>query len=103
MEFFVKLELAPKESVVELNWEDAMLYCRLLNIEGKSDWRLPTKEEMDYLYQNLYVCDFKWTYWTSTEQNTNYAWYHCFNPMTNGFQNNVHKNRIISVRAVRSL
>lgn len=31
----------------ELNYRDALLYCSLLDIDGKTDWRLPTDEEGD--------------------------------------------------------
>ena len=31
----------------ELNYRDALLYCSLLCIDGKTDWRLPTDGECE--------------------------------------------------------
>ena len=36
----MKIEVAPKEYWKELKYADALLYCALLNIDGKNDWRL---------------------------------------------------------------
>ena len=36
----MKIEVAPKEYWKELTYADAILYCALLNIDGKNDWRL---------------------------------------------------------------
>jgi hypothetical protein len=30
-------------------WEDALLYCEELSLEGKDDWRLPNKKELESL------------------------------------------------------
>jgi hypothetical protein len=35
----MKIEVSPKEYWKELKY-DAVLYCALLNIDGKNDWRL---------------------------------------------------------------
>lgn len=35
------------------NWDQATTYCQELVVEGNSDWRLPTKEEL----KSLVVCD----------------------------------------------
>ena len=43
------LEFAPKSTEVILPWEDAILYCTGLEVDGKSDWRLPTISEMKLL------------------------------------------------------
>ena len=32
-----------------LSYEDAKLYCFSLNVDGKTGWRLPTKEECEQL------------------------------------------------------
>ena len=34
------VEVSPKEYWKELTYADAVLYCALLNIDGKNDWRL---------------------------------------------------------------
>lgn len=99
--YTMQLEVAPKSTEIKLNWEEAMLYCRLLDIEGKSDWILPTQEELAYLYRNREKYDFEcdW-YWSSTELNANGAWLQYFG---SGIQANDYKNGSSYVRAVRSL
>jgi hypothetical protein len=69
----MNIEISPKEYERELNWEDAMMYCQLLIIGGKEDWRLPTITELNYIYnsENDFVGAY---YWSSTENKGNYAW-----------------------------
>ena len=96
----MNIEISPKEYERVLNWDDAMMYCQLLIIYGKDDWRLPTIEELDYIYhsKNDFVAS---KYWSSTENNGNYAW---FQNMSSGGQNTINsKNNSNYVRAVRSL
>ncbi len=33
----------------KLNWNDALLYCSLLIIDGYDDWRMPTILELQYV------------------------------------------------------
>ena len=40
------IEIAPKEYWKKLKYYDALLYCSLLVIDGKNDWRLPTIDEV---------------------------------------------------------
>jgi formylglycine-generating enzyme required for sulfatase activity len=39
------IEVAPEEYWIKSTYEDAKFYCFSLNIDGKSGWRLPTREE----------------------------------------------------------
>ena len=59
-----------KDSNVAKNWSDALDYCENLTYAGISDWRLPNKNEIQYLsdFNNL---------WTSTTSagNPAEAWY----------------------------
>ena len=66
----MNIEISPKEYEKLLNWYDAMMYCQVLVIDEKYDWRLPTKEELDYIYhsKNDFVGSF---YWSSTDDNDN--------------------------------
>ncbi len=35
-----------KNEAGEYRWADAVDYCQALNLAGKTDWRLPNKEEL---------------------------------------------------------
>ena len=64
----------------ESNWYNAQdLINKATNhsIEGKNftDWRLPTKKELDLMYKNKYLFGFASdNYWSSTEDVNNVAW-----------------------------
>ncbi len=77
------------------NWNDAKEACANLG----NGWRLPTKEELNYLYQNRdkigYENDY---YWSSTEGGNGNAWLQAF---YNGMQSNFDKRNKYGIRAVR--
>jgi hypothetical protein len=62
----MNFEIAPKSTEVQLNWDDARLYCFSLNIDGKTGWRLPTAVELTEIHN--YDNDFgiRGWYWTSS-------------------------------------
>jgi hypothetical protein len=95
----MNIEISPKEYERILNWDDAMMYCQLLVIDNKNDWRLPTKAELQDIYhsENDFIPSY---YWSSTEFNSGYSWYQIF---SDGYQDPNLKNCIYYVRAVRSL
>ena len=96
----MKFEIAPKSTEIESNWFDAKLYCFSLNIDGKTGWRLPTKEELNEIYQSENDFDDR-GYWSSTEANGYYAWLQNF---LNGYQgNNTKCYGGFYVRAIRSI
>jgi formylglycine-generating enzyme required for sulfatase activity len=42
----MNIEIAPKEyRIYDVSYNEAILYCFQLNIDGKIGWRLPTEEE----------------------------------------------------------
>jgi hypothetical protein len=45
-----KLMWAGKDNGKDVNWHNAMKYCRDLRLAGYSDWRLPTIEELQGIY-----------------------------------------------------
>ena len=74
------------------------------------DWYLPSKEELNLMYQNKATIDATATansgsgfasdyYWSSSEFYSNVAWYQYF---LNGYQNNYYKSSTYRVRAVRA-
>lgn len=96
----MNFEIAPKSTEIQANWNDATLYCFSLNIDGKIGWRLPTKEELNQIYQS--ENDFeKYFYWSSTENYGDGAWLQGF---AGGTQVSHSKINIgINTRAVRDL
>jgi hypothetical protein len=71
------------------------------NYGAPNDWFLPSKDELNELYQQKNtVGGFTTTwYWSSSQINNNYAWNQVFN---NGNQTNDVKNNTVYVRAIRA-
>jgi uncharacterized protein DUF1566 len=85
------------------DWENAMRVCEELELNGYSDWRLPTREELDILYTILKlkgIGDFEdVSYWSSSELNSYYAYRQNFKTGRTDRQGNKSKQQF--VRAVR--
>jgi|SaaInl47_10m_RNA_FD_contig_111_230133_length_2760_multi_5_loop_3 hypothetical protein len=87
----------------------ASLLCQDLDLEGKTDWYLPSKYELNLMYENIgqgnvlglgNLGNFANTYyWSSTEYASSNAWFQNFN---NGNQNYNNKGNNLRVRAVRA-
>ena len=94
------LLVAKYDFPVEMNWEDAGKACHNL---GKG-WRLPTKYELNLLYENLdKIGGFsvvEYCYWSSAEYNNSNSWRQNF---FYGRQFKYLKISKCNVRAVRSL
>jgi len=77
--------------------------CANLVLGGYSDWFLPSKDELNLMYENLKVAevgDFAdFSYWSSSEYNASGAWNQHF---SGGSQNPNGKNGTERVRAVRA-
>lgn len=78
--------------------------CANLGLGGYSDWFLPSKDELNLMYENLKVAGVGgfadgW-YWSSSEFNALIAWFQDF---YNGYQYfNFYKGNTYRVRAVRA-
>jgi len=73
----MKFEIAPKSTEIKENLDNAKLFCLFLEIDGKRDWRLPTKEELDDIYKSENDFEKSW-YWSSTKDNGDYTRSHEF-------------------------
>ncbi|MGK5090932.1 DUF1566 domain-containing protein [Deltaproteobacteria bacterium TL4] len=92
------------------NWETALTYCEGLTLGGRTDWRLPSKNELqsivDYsvyspAINSTYFPNTKSSnYWSSTTSAsyTSYAWYVYF---YNGYVDGYYKTNTNYVRCVR--
>lgn len=78
--------------------------CAELNLNGFNDWFLPSKDELNLIYQNLFVNKMGGgftanDYWSSSEGSFNTAWMQYF---YNGKQSNTRKDPTARVRAIRA-
>ena len=77
--------------------------CANLTLGDYSDWFLPSKDELNLMYENLKVFGVGGFadpyYWSSSEGSANHAWYQNFG---NGVQDDGGKGNDLGVRAVRA-
>ncbi|NCC73685.1 MAG: DUF1566 domain-containing protein [Sphingobacteriia bacterium] len=76
--------------------------CADLVSGGYSDWYLPSKDELNKLYQNrMIIGGFAnhHYYWSSSEDNISYAWCQYFKY---GTQDALNKNSVLMFRAIRA-
>ncbi len=92
------IEVYPTNAPREMTWDEANEYCKSLG-EG---WRLPTKDELNQMYQLKDEIDGfgeGWL-WSSSQSSNVYAWFQGF---SYGEQGNGNKSNVYSVRACRAL
>jgi serine/threonine protein kinase len=79
--------------------------CDRLTFGGFSDWFLPSKDELNLIYTNLYrqgLGDFSgYMYWSSSERSANSAWAQLFDD-DDGYEYDEQKKYEAFVRAVRA-
>jgi len=84
--------------------DSAALECSILNINGYSDWYCPSKDELNYMYTNLFlygVGNFSLSgYWSSSENDAENAYRQSFNT---GFQSSSSKATTFKFRACRKI
>ena len=84
----------------KLNWNDAVLYCSLLAIDGYDDWRMPTIWELQSV--SLIECTGKY-YWSSDVRNDDSVCVQFFDDkLSNRHQTYQQKNNEYFVRPVRN-
>jgi hypothetical protein len=65
------IEVAQKDFPNYLNWDDAIKSCADLG----NGWRLPTTDELNQMYNNIEILgNFKCTYWSSSNADTENSW-----------------------------
>jgi len=91
----------------KFTWKESNEYCKSLMFVGYSDWRLPTKEELEYLINRKYSpsidpifeCKPSW-YWSSST----YAYdpiYACLAHFYDGYIHHDYRGCVHFIRAVR--
>jgi len=82
------------------NWSGAKSYCRNLSLDGKSDWMLPTKLQLKFLYNNKSNLKNNMPnyFWSSSEADRSAAWLIDF---YDGYTGDAYKSGIYFVRCVR--
>ena len=72
----------PDDAPLTMKWEEAMDYAVKLDAQGHQDWRLPTKSELNVLFNNRAVIggfntsgssDHSTWYWSATQNDKRYA------------------------------
>jgi hypothetical protein len=98
--------IASVQNLGKLDYNEAIKACDSLEVEGFSDWRLPTREEFELIHPKLNlkkvgggsIFQSSW-YWTSTELDKQNAWTH---NLQTGLQASYFKDFKCFVKAVRS-
>jgi len=77
--------------------------CYDLSLNGYTDWYLPSLDELNFMYHNLYTQGLgnfeQGFYWSSSENDSNEAWLESF---PNGYQGCYNKSYTTRVRAIRA-
>lgn len=83
------------------DWDEAIQCCIDYHAGGFTDWRLPSLDELNILYQNKSLAGSfeRFSYWSSTEYAEHFAWFQNF---YTGIQDNDFKDNTCYVRAIRN-
>lgn len=106
------LYVIPADAPLALEWKAAMDYAANLDAHGHKDWHLPTRQELNVLFDNrASIQNFDATvgtaedgnsypglYWTSVKGVISFAWFHRF---SDGVQRSFYNTTPLAVRCVR--
>lgn len=86
-----------------VKWEEADAAVKAYNAGEFTDWRLPNREELDAIYQNLRakeIITVNGLYWTSELQDESHAWGQRFNSGGTGAHDLAvgHSHNVFAVR-----
>ena len=92
--------IVSSKEVGNVNWDKAQKICAAYKIGNTGGWRLPSKDELNIIYQNRkHLGNYtKGNYWSATEEGKNSAITINF---SNGNQTKSNKQSDFAVRAVR--
>lgn len=93
----------PDDAPLTVRWEEAMEFAAAFRGHGHKNWRVPTKAELNVLFNNRAVVggsDFAGWYWSSTEHpdHADEAWLERF---SDGNRHWLYKTNVASLRCVR--
>jgi len=94
--------IAAKEDLTSTTWNKAVKACREYRGGGFSDWRLPSKDELNRLYENRSAIGGfieRHYYWSSTESDKNDAWDQSFRTGNHNLGYKLDNNYIRPVRS----
>ena len=94
---FNRIEIAEKDHPIKLYWDDA----KRIEVESEGGWRLPTKEELQKMYEiqgNGFKPFSEGGYWSSNEDGEYSAFYIDFGL---GYLGGANRNYDMNVRLVR--
>jgi Protein of unknown function (DUF1566) len=96
------IEIAAPYDLGEMNWSDALMACKNLNISGYSDWHLPDRNELlnlSLLFEKRVGNIKSSKYWSSYDGgNASVAYIQTF---PDGEEYSADKSSILKVRAIR--
>lgn len=86
---------------VKLEWNDGIELCANYSKDGYDDWFLPSKDELNFLYEsNVIENPCEW-YWSSTEYTSTDVWFQYFSGSYAGVQSGSGMSNAHFVRCFR--
>ena len=102
------IQLKEGQTVLDVDDNEYLIEKGDVLQERTGDWRLPRKQELELMYENLHrhpprVGGFaNKFYWSSSEYLSSYAWYHSFSSGRQGSNGKDYDKRVRVVRSFKS-